>query len=86
MNKIYGKIINGEFIAAKPVREELPDGRGFTVKYLSDEDLASGEYKEVLISGSVPANAEALARAGRIVLKHVDIGDYIVRTCEGIIK
>lgn len=84
MNKIYGKIVNGEFIAAKPTREELPDGRGFIVKYLSDEDLASGEYKEVVSSGSVPANAEALARAGHIILTHKDIGDYILRTCERV--
>jgi hypothetical protein len=86
MNKIYGKIVNGEFIAAKPVREELPDGRGFTIKYLSDADFASGEYKEVLLSGSVPANAEALTRAGRIILKHVDIGNYIIRSCERVIQ
>lgn len=86
MNKIYGKIVDGKFIAANPVREELPDGRGFIIKYISDADLSTGEYKEVLLSGSVPQNAEALARAGRIVLKHIDIGDYIVRSCERVNK
>lgn len=81
MNKLYGKIVDGNFIAAKPTREELPDGRGFIVKYISDEDLASGEYKEVLSSGVIPANAEALARMGHITLKYEDIGDYIMRSC-----
>lgn len=80
MNKTYGKIENGEFIAANPVREELPNGRGFIVKYLSDEDAASGQYKEVLISGTLPPNADAMFKAGRIKLYHKDIGNYIVRS------
>lgn len=83
MNKLYGKITaDGTFVQARPQRIELADNRGYTVKYISDEDLASGEYKEILISGSVPHNAEGLVRMGRGKLIHTDIGQYIVRSFE----
>lgn len=82
MNKIYGKIADGKFIQAKVQRIELPDGRGYTIKYISDEDLATGEYKEVLMATGVPQNAEQLVRAGRGKFIHEDIGEYIVRRFE----
>lgn len=76
--KKYGKIVNGEFIAANPQRIPLPDDRGYTVKWISDEDLASGEYKEVVTTADVTPQVLALARAGRVKLVYKDIGDYIV--------
>jgi hypothetical protein len=82
MNKIYGKIVDGKFIQAKPQRIDLPDNRGYTVKYISDEDLATGEFKEILMATSVPQNAEQLVRTGRGKFIHEDIREYIVRRFE----
>lgn len=79
-SRIYGKIRDGKFIRAVPYREELSDGRGYVYKWISDEDLASGEYKEVLVRGSAHPNAEALVRAGRMTAVYEDVGDYIVCT------
>lgn len=83
MHKLYGKITSdGIFVQAKPQRIELPNNRGYTIKYISDEDLASGEFKEILLATGVPQNAEALVRAGRGKFVHEDIGQYIVRRFE----
>ena len=80
MNKVYGKIVDGKFVPAPMERIELADGRGYTVKYISDADLASGEYKEVLTRGVAAPNADALVRAGRMTCTYEDIGAYIIRT------
>jgi hypothetical protein len=83
MNKLYGKITaDGTFIQAKAQRIELPENRGYTIKYISDEDLASGEYKEILMATGVPQNAEQLVRSGYGKFVHEDIGQYIVRRFE----
>ena len=80
MNKTYGKIVDGKFIKAIPTREELPNGRGYIYKWISDADLESGEYKEVLTRGTVPGNIDALIRSGRMTVSYEDIGSYIVQT------
>lgn len=80
MNKTYGKIENGKLVLAKPQRTENPDGSGYSVKYLSDEDAASGGYKEILTRGGVPQNAENLVRAGRIGITLEETENYIIRS------
>ena len=80
MNKVYGKIVDGKFVQAPVERFELADGRGYTVRYISDADLASGEYKEVLTRGVAAPNAEALVRAGRLTCVYEDVGAFIIRT------
>ena len=80
MNKIYGKIVDGKFIRAVPTREELPNGRGYIYKWISDADLESDEYKEVLTRGIVPGNIDALVHSGQMTVSYEDIGDYIVQT------
>lgn len=84
MNKIYGYIEEGKFVRATPTREELPDGKGYIIRYLSDEDLSSGKYKEVVSSADFPSNADILERVGRIKIHYKDLGEYILRTYEVI--
>lgn len=80
MNKLYGKIADGRFVAAPMERTELPDGRGYVVKYISDEALASGEYKEVLTRGVVAPNADALVRSGHMAISYEETNEFIIRT------
>ena len=80
MNKQYGKMVDGKFVAAPMERTELPEGRGYTVKYISDADLASGEYKEVLTRGAVSPNADAMVRAGRMVVSYEETDKFIIRS------
>jgi len=80
MNKLYGKIVDGKFVAAPMERTELPEGRGYCVKYISDAALASGEYKEVLTRGVVAPNADAMVRAGRMAVSYEETDEYIIRT------
>ncbi len=86
MNRTYGKIVDGKFIKAIPTREALPDGRGYIYKWISDADLASGEYKEVLTRGNVPSNVESLVRAGQMAVSYEDIGNYIVQTFTPVLR
>jgi hypothetical protein len=85
MNKLYGKIVDRKFVRAVPYREELPEGRGYIYKWISDAGLASGEYKEVLTRGAVSPNADALVRAGRMTVTYEDAGDYIIRTYANVV-
>lgn len=78
MNKRYAKIVDGKLVYARPQRIDNPDGSGYSVRYISPEDEATGEYKEVLMRGNVPPNADALARAGRLELVFEVLDNYIV--------
>lgn len=78
MNKRYAKIVDGKLVYAQPQRTENPDGSGYSVRYISPEDEATGEYKEVLMRGNVPPNADALVRAGRLELVFEVLDNYIV--------
>ena len=80
MNKLYGKIVDGKFIAAPMERTELPDGRGYCIKYISDEALASGEYKEVLTRGVPAPNADTMVRMGRMAVSYEETDNFIIRT------
>jgi hypothetical protein len=80
MNKVYGKIVDGKFVAAPMERTELPEGRGYIVKYISDAALASGEYKEVLTRGVASPNADAMVRAGRMAVSYEETDKFIIRT------
>lgn len=80
MNKIYGKIVDGKFFPAPVERTELPDGRGYVVKYISDEALASGEYKEVLTRGVAVPNADTLVRNGMMTVSYEETDEFIIRT------
>ena len=80
MNKLYGKIVDGKFIAAPFERTELPEGRGYCVKYISDAALASGEYKEVLTRGVAAPNADAMVRTGRMAVSYEETDKFIIRT------
>lgn len=80
MNKLYGKIVDGKFVVAPIERAELPDGRGYVVKYISDEALASGEYKEVLTRGTVAPNADAMVRSGHMAISYEETNEFIIRT------
>lgn len=78
MNKRYARIVNGKLEYARPQRIDNPDGSGYSVRYISPEDEATGEYKEVLMRGNVPPNADALVRAGRLELAYEVLDNYIV--------
>ena len=80
MNRLYGKIVDDKFIAAPMERIELPDGRGYCIKYISDEALASGEYKEVLTRGVPAPNADAMVRTGRVAVSYEETDNFIIRT------
>lgn len=80
MNKVYGKIVDGKFVAAPVERTELPDGRGYIVKYISDAALTSGEYKEVLTRGVASPNADAMVRSGHMVVSYEETDKFIIRS------
>lgn len=80
MNRIYGKLENGKLILAKPQRTENADGSGYSIKYLSDVDAASGGFKEVLTRGGIPQNAENLLRMGKIGVMFEEIDQFIIRS------
>ena len=80
--KKYGKIVDGKFIEAKVERIPLPNNRGYQIKWISDKDLASGEYKEIVSTADVTPQAESMVRAGRGKFVYEDIGEDIIRRFE----